>query len=416
MFTGLKLLSAHAITLTLTYEMNLSENSIRTVTLLNDTAGRANPGCQLTSRTLRALLEQSAEVQGQHLDIRPYPWHFAKRVDTRDQTLRRLLASGQAFSEEALRRLSVVEYGQAAVADTIASDVVVFQPEGTVSDGDSLLKLLRLFSLPLYAANFQNKPLVVINGTFPLISDEREPLVAWLRELSTAFVLRDRISADHWKGDFMPDTALSWQGQRAEPSDFVLITTGAEVPENTDRRLMHAALDVCRRKTLKPLVATKDWKRFLFAEDQVKQLGGEFHKDVDLEGMDNLLMKCRLHVGGRYHMAILAATKGVPSVLIRTNTHKNEWLAQEFDGVSCCVIENLASEALSLLSRGDEVGDALVNKTRDMAQSSVEHCARIFEQVDKNVAKSISPPSVPHQLKRMVHKDHVANIFKRLRK
>lgn len=392
--------------------MNLPENNVRTVTLLNDTASRANPGCQLTSQTLRTVLERSLEVQGWRLDLRPHPWRFAKRIDTSDQTLRRLLVSGHAFSEEALRRLCMVEYGQAAIADAVASDFVIFQPEGTVSDEDSMLKLLRLFSLPLYAANFLNKPLLVINGTFPLLTDERAHLINWLRKSSAAFVLRDRMSADHWNGDFMPDTALSWQGHRAQTGDFILITTGAEVADGVDKMLLNKALDVCRSTGLKPLVATKDWKRFLFAERQVKRLGGEFHRDIDLESMDRILTKCRLHVGGRYHMAILAATKGVPSVLIRTNTHKNEWLAREFEGIRCCAIDNVTAEALLLISGGGGIGDALVVKARNVAHNLFESCTWFLKQAENNVSGSAFPPSVPNKLKILVYKDHISNLIK----
>jgi hypothetical protein len=210
----------------------------------------------------------------------------------------------------------------------------------------------------------------------------------------------------------MPDTALTCSGSRANSDEFILITTGAEVSQEIDRQLLLSALEVCRRSGAKPLIATKGWKRFKFAEAKVKELHGEFHMDVDLETMDNLLMKCRLHIGGRYHMAILAATKGVPSVLIRTNTHKNEWLAQEFEGVSCCEIDELVPAAAQMLAIKDEVGDALVIKTLSIARSAMKDCARLLEQLGNRPTQVRLPPAVPHDLWWRVRKDHVFNIIK----
>lgn len=394
---------------------------VRNITLLNDTAQRANPGCQLTSKTLKAVLGQSATSNGWHVNIRSHPWGFAQRVNTADRALLRSLKSGHAFHQDALRKLSLAEYGLRAVADAIASDIVVFQPEGTISDQDDVLKILRLLSLPLYIANFERKPVIVMNGTFPLIFDERGALIHWLRESSTAFLMRDRMSADHWHGEFMPDTALTWSGHCANSTEYILISTGAEVPNETDRQLVLSALEVCRRSGAKPLVATKNWERFKFAEGQVKELNGEFYMDVDIETMDSLLMKCRLHIGGRYHMAILAATKGVPSVLIRTNTHKNEWLAQEFEGVSCCEIDKLVSEAAAMLEIIDRVGDGLITKTRSIAQSSAQQCTKILSQSCHIPTQLISAPAVPPDLRRivirdqwMVRKDVTLNIARRV--
>ncbi|MGP3696872.1 polysaccharide pyruvyl transferase family protein [Rhodobacter sp. NSM] len=300
--------------------------------VVNDTDGRRNPGCRLTSRTLKRSVEDTFP----EAEIIPVPWGFGRRL--RLGTWRNWLSAlrpSDLMGARFLRALAAAEYGHEAVAHVDEGACVIFQPEGTISDNHRALRILRNLSLPLYAMFHARVPVAVTNGTFPLFRDERSEPIRWLLEGAAHASLRDRPSAEFWKVGFAPDTAVLWDGEPQAPdADGLLMTTGAEVTPERDLAAARAALDLCRETGLRPMVVTKGWERFLPVQEEVEALGGTFCQDVRLADADLLLARCRAHVGGRYHMALMCATKGIPSALVRTNTHKNRWLAEEFHGLS----------------------------------------------------------------------------------
>lgn len=298
------------------------------VLLVNDTDGRENLGCQLTSRTFSSVLRR------QQFDVVPARWRFAKRLDAAEPTLWSGFTAERLLSEPTLRMLSIAEYGDEAFAAARAVDLVVFQPEGTISDDHSSLRILRNLSLALWCALHGDVPLVVANGTFPLFSDERALLVRLLLGAADLAVLRDRLSAQHYGVPCAPDSAVLWDGVPVrEDADRLLLTTAAECPPSVDRAIGEAALRIVAATGLRPLVLTKAWQRFEPLRERLEAVGGTFETHDDLDRADRSFSDCRLHVGGRYHMALLCATKGIPSALVRSNTHKNLWLGAEFSGI-----------------------------------------------------------------------------------
>lgn len=353
------------------------------ILLANDTGNRANLGCQLTSRTLaKSLLDAFASGESAPT-LRSAPWGFAPHLQLRERASRNAFSTGRGLlSEPVLRDIAVGEYGEEALEAARSADVVAFQPEGTISDDHGALRILRNLSLPLWVALHGERPLVVTNGTFPLFKDLRADLIHLLLERAAYAALRDRISAAHWGVPFAPDTAVLWP-RRPEGAttlrDHLLLTTGAEVEAARDLAIGRAALEVCRRSGLRPLVLTKGWKRFASFRSEVEALGGTFLEQVTLDQADAWLDRCRLHMGGRYHMALMCATKGVPSALVRTNTHKNLWLAQDFSGIDLAPDEaGLATLGEAMLARPvpDDKLLADVERHRALQQQEMERLSR----------------------------------------
>ncbi|WKL24901.1 polysaccharide pyruvyl transferase family protein (plasmid) [Sinorhizobium meliloti] len=51
-----------------------------------------------------------------------------------------------------------------------------------------------------------------------------------------------------------------------------------------------------------------------------------FAETASIERAAETISTCRLHIGGRYHMAIFSLLCNVPSLLFDVKTHKNQWL------------------------------------------------------------------------------------------
>src|SRR5687767_14647152 len=103
------------------------------VLLANDTDGRDNVGCQLTSRTLSGLLRR------QGFDVVSAPWRFASHLKVNDRKLWSGFTAERLLAAETLLMLATVEYGDSAMVAARSCDLVMFQPEGTISDHHSAL-------------------------------------------------------------------------------------------------------------------------------------------------------------------------------------------------------------------------------------------------------------------------------------
>ncbi|MDF1530432.1 MAG: hypothetical protein P1R74_15035, partial [Sedimenticola sp.] len=120
------------------------------ILLINDTDGRENIGCRLTSHELKQNITDKLRDEGVHAHIMPAPWLFKKTLNIR--LALRLAASPKGrLSHGLLEALVRCEYGSAALESLALADCVVFQPEGTVNDNDDAVRILRILSLPLYA-------------------------------------------------------------------------------------------------------------------------------------------------------------------------------------------------------------------------------------------------------------------------
>ncbi|SNR41489.1 Polysaccharide pyruvyl transferase [Paracoccus sediminis] len=361
------------------------------ITLVNDTARRSkNPGCQLTSRTFQDLLGGAGTA------LRPLEWGFGRRLQSRDRNLWQALGTGRWLEQPVLRALAETEYGPGAVQSCIRTDCVVFQPEGTVSDDADPLRILRFLSLPLWCALHGRVPLVVANGTFPLFDGARAELVRLLLDHADRAVMRDRISARHWGVACAPDSAVLWRGlpQTADAS-WLLITTAAESPPETDLAIGRAGLDSARRLGLRPLILGKGWERMAPLRPEIDAMGGRILESTLLDEVDRHVAACRLHLGGRYHMALLCATKGIPSALIRTNTHKNLWLAEECPGIRMAADPAaLTATAQALLACPE---DAIL---ADIVRLSDETRSRLSDLPLLRRREPVPPPGLSRDLSR----------------
>ncbi len=278
-----------------------------------------------------------------------WPWKWGKH----SARIRSFLTSlpfflgGKRNDASFLRWLKVLsrnEYGRAAYGSALSSDVVIFQPEGSFYECDDIHKLTSILSLPTLCQRL-GKPVVCLNGTFPEYRDSRAILISsFLRECRWV-ALRDRWSAEYYKADFIPDLAFSYRpqipnsGRATRRSNSVLITTGARFSKKRNMELTRVALDFCRKEDLQPLVLTKLGFHVEGLRSEIESMNGRLILRSNLSDAATLVDQCCLHIGGRYHMAILALTLSIPSVLVRTNTHKNEWLSSEITGIELAQTE-----------------------------------------------------------------------------
>lgn len=313
------------------------EKSPMRIAFLNDTDGRENIGCRLTSGRMKSVLMEVATEKSVELDLYSCPWLFRRHPTTRSPALISSLFRGQFFINlDVLRELSEIEYGTEALNAVQASDAVIYQPEGSISDNHDSFRILRQLCLPLYAALAYKKPLGIINGTFPLFSDNRRELIQSMIEIASYSCLRDELSAKFYGCNFGPDAAVTWPGEQVGEKgsrNYALITTAAHVSKADDLNFARKALEFCREHSLRPLIFTKAWERLAVLRPDVEAMGGQFRETASLDEAEALLRNCRLHIGGRYHVALFCITKGIPSFLVISNTHKNKWLSEAFSGI-----------------------------------------------------------------------------------
>lgn len=306
------------------------------ILLINDTDSRENIGCRLTSRMLKKNISDSFARHGFNVNIVPAPWRFGKSVGA-SMTLRLLIGDSQRPSINGLRALAKREYGNTIVKELDSYDFFFFQPEGTINDWDHSLRIIRFLSLPLLCASANLAPLTVINGTFPLFNDSRFGLITSLLKDAHLKSARDRLSSFHYGIDFIPDAACSWIGKKQirpfAERKYILITTSAKLTKAENIKLAQLAIYHGKQRGLRPLVLTKQWQDLISIRDDILSLGGSFRYYEELSDAAEMLSQCRLHIGGRYHMAILSACVDVPSILVGSNSDKNTWLANECSGI-----------------------------------------------------------------------------------
>jgi len=335
------------------------------ITLLNDTECFENIGCQLTSARLKHKVTESITGLGEEVELECYPWKWgvrARRVHSFFSSLPFLMGrkEGRASFLRWLKVLSKNEYGRDAYHSSLNADLVVFQPEGSFYESDDILKLISILSLPILCQRI-GKPVLCLNGTFPEHPDSRAEFIKSFFRSSRWVALRDRRSAEFYGTDFLPDLAFSYQALDSvpvgstTPSDSVLITTGAGFSKKENLKLARVALDFCHDEGLRPLVLTKLGFHLEGLRPEIESMNGRFIDLPNLYVGAELIKECCLHIGGRYHMAILAFTLSVPSVLVRTNTHKNEWLSDELLGVEIAqTFSEISTLGEKLLHQGDQ--------------------------------------------------------------
>ena len=303
--------------------------------VFGDTDHRVNIGCRLTSKTFKRLIAEAT-------DETPYGVPFLHDRDAPTA------GGGGTDTLPALERLVERHHGRRGVEAAQAARRVVFQPEGRLSSGSSLETILGFFS-PVALARWHGKPVLMANGTVPIYADERDRAVRAVLSLCHRHAMRDAISAEYYGSRFVPDAALAFRPDASAPKgprDGCLVTTGARNTRDEDAAIARTALAVCRRHGLRPVMLTKHVHHFRPFRQAVLDLGGTFADTASLAVAARTVGRCRLHVGARYHGAILAADCRVPTALFDVDTQKNRWLAGAVEGIAL-VADEAGAQALA---------------------------------------------------------------------
>ncbi|MCZ4090781.1 polysaccharide pyruvyl transferase family protein [Sinorhizobium psoraleae] len=314
------------------------------IALFNDTDFRVNIGCRLTSQGLKQQILDAfpeAEIMSIGFNFAAFRQEFPKNT----------FSEGNELSDTE-SRLSAA-YGKDAIDHITAADFVILQPEGSL-DHRTTAEGLATFFTPVLTARKLGKPFAVLNGTIPIYDGERSDYLRRLfRELGNV-AARDEISAEYYGIEFLADAAFL----RIAPApwserDGCLITTGARNKADEDVWILKAALRACQALKLRPIVLTHAVERFNAYEAEIIARGGVFAETASIERAAETISKCRLHIGGRYHMAIFGLLCNVPSLLFDVKTHKNQWLEQYSPLIKLVHPQtDLNAAAVTLLSDG----------------------------------------------------------------
>lgn len=378
---------------------------VRCVSVVNFTGFRANWGCQATSWGLVDLLNGAMPVPDlPHL--RPVPLLGRNPADLameqqRDQIHHAIedVANTRPGADAGLRFLETLctqRYGRYA-QQVRHSDLVVLQAEGTMA-GTDIVRGARLLLLPFVARHAWKKPVIAMNQTIYSCDDDFTRVLAAAYNSFDMVAVRENISFDAARRAgirdvlHIPDAAFlvrprpGGQGL-ATPGHFAVSGTAYEGAETYSRLI--AIADHLRRETgLRPLVlvsASED--RALV--DQARQLWGDggfdtLPTEAPHSVVASVLQRCRFLLGGRYHMAIMAAAMATPVIQLPGNTYKNEGLSAMLDGLMPVrQPEDLAAitaDAAAIMEAPDRARDGLraaVAPLHDRLQVAAQYLAQV---------------------------------------
>jgi polysaccharide pyruvyl transferase WcaK-like protein len=246
---------------------------------------------------------------------------------------------GRDFSPSAVRfvrDVARIRFGRDILAALEDADLVIFQAEGTMT-GAGFGVGLRLLLLP-WLAKALGKPLVAMNQT---LFSQSEPFIGAVRGVLGAaefLSVREPASLDWAKASgldrcrLVPDAAFMEPVSVPQPEDRFGVTGTAMSERFSTDIYLDVVASVARRTGLRPLFfcsTNADLKiveagRDRFPESQALPV------ETDPAEVAAAMARCRFLMGGRYHMAILAALSATPTLILSTNTHKNLGLRRLF--------------------------------------------------------------------------------------
>jgi polysaccharide pyruvyl transferase WcaK-like protein len=325
------------------------------ICIVNFTGDRQNWGCQATSWEFLKFI-MGAFPRGNLPKVSFIPLLPRCDIDAElsDRFLRDIydaihtVAGNRTGAGSALRLLEsicVSRYGF-WIEEVRSSDVVLFQGEGTMT-GSDFVRGARLILLPFVAKHAWGKPLLALNQTI-FSCDAAFSAAAAAAYNSFDFVaVRENVSFDAAgalgiAAYHIPDLAFLAKAAphpeipvRAHHEYFCV--TGTALPSSDAHEQLFSLADQVRRASgLRPLIAAST-----AADQRLEQLaaaawGNEAYDVVPRKlsylGAASAMSRCKFVVGGRYHMSIIAASMGVPSILLRGNSYKNEGLAAMLQG------------------------------------------------------------------------------------
>jgi hypothetical protein len=315
----------------------------RRVCIVNFTGERANWGCRASSWELvRVRNRHWPSDQAFALDVIPLLPHHAldREIPARyGHEIRVALVNPRPTGAQKALILELTRRRYLYHVDAVAqADLIVFHGEGTMT-GSDFARAERLLLLPWVAKHVFGVPVVAVNQTLFSTQADFCPILAaaltaidrvwvgesasqrWLREAGlaavplvadTAFLTDPLDHGDLWKTlgarDYFCITGSAALTAESVPHYLNTIRVIADVTGLFPVFVCSAGLDIKL-----PDLAEAKWPAGSFARAPVA---------VVYPAVAHCLGKARFLVGGRYHMSILAAIGGTPSVLVNTVTHK----------------------------------------------------------------------------------------------
>jgi polysaccharide pyruvyl transferase WcaK-like protein len=330
--------------------------TIQRMSIINFTGMRPNWGCQSTSWELLKFIN-SVFPSGALPEVALIP--LLPRCDA-DQHLEQtslaevheaILATcaktaGHSAALAFLERICMQRYG--SYADQVKnSDLVIFQAEGTLA-GTDIVRGARLLLLPVVAKHAWNKPVYALNQTIFLCNDEFTAVAAAAYNSFDLVAVRENISLDMARRAginpvyLIPDMAfLTTPGPDARLPDltggrFFAVTGSAYFAPDIYQRIFQLAQKIKQDTGLKPLLAASGADNGLLDLARKSWAPSEYEvvpRDVSYASAAFAMKRCKFLIGGRYHMTIMAASVGVPSVQLYGNSYKNVGLSAMLDGL-----------------------------------------------------------------------------------
>jgi polysaccharide pyruvyl transferase WcaK-like protein len=322
----------------------------RRICILNFTGERQNWGCRATSWELvRALNGHWPDSRAFELQTVPLLPHHALDVDlwrihaAEIRTAYRASPAPSAAQRSGMLAIARARYGD--LVDRVAdADLVLFQGEGTMT-GTDFIRADRLLLLPWVAQYALGKPVVWLNQT--LFSADADftsallPVLAgvehlWVRE-PAALAWLARHGVTHAR--LVPDTAFltdpldhgDVQAQLAGRGYFC-VTGGAALFADHVPAFLDAIRAIADRTGLLPVFACSVGRDIQLADAAARAWPPGSHLRIPVgtsyQAVAHHLAQAAMLVGGRYHLLILAAIGGTPSVPLGTNTPKMHGLVE----------------------------------------------------------------------------------------
>ena len=378
------------------------------VCIINFTGERKNWGCQATSWELVRILNRLwPQPQTFILKVIPLLPHHALDQDiTTDygNEIRAAFANPNPTDDqkEHLKEISRKRYFH--YVDMLEqADLVLFQAEGTMT-GTDFLRAERLLLLPWLAAHVFNKPVISLNQTvFSANNDFSQILFTvldsfsqvWVRELASYKWLQD----NNFKNvRLVPDTAFLtdpldhgrlWKV--IEGKDYFCVTGSAALFQDDIPNYLKAIRSIAEATGLFPVFLCSTGRDLLLLkyakENWPEGSFGQVNRNLIYPAVAHCLGQAHFLVGGRYHLSILAAINGTPTVLIRTNTHKLNglvemlkvnWPIREISqqellvADACQCLEQLESSRLSLKLQVVKLRADIITAFQDCPEPKIE--------------------------------------------
>lgn len=323
---------------------------MKRVAIINFTGLRGNWGCQATSFELVKFVA-GCFPDDEALNFTLVPLLPTSSVDRRyDEQIDRVynafteVANGTDRSASCLAFLTeacVSRYG--FWADIVRNaDLVVFQAEGSMGLGSDFARGPRLMLLPFVAKHAWQRQVVSLNQSFysqdeRVIQNAAETFstlnFAGFREGASVALARASSVAN---AAFVPDLAFLSHASGTKDlthmdrgEGFFAISGSALKDPGRYRHILDQAESIRDETGLKPLVAvSRDVGMQMMA--MLRWRPGSYSmvsRSATYTNVAAILKKCRFLVSGRYHMSIIAAAVGTPTIMLRGNSFKNDGLA-----------------------------------------------------------------------------------------